>query len=232
MLVALIVFGLLVVVVGWTGAILIQRREAGAFAKYSRAEGYKFNAHAALPAGLVGCDFYLFSLTGDRIENVCTGNFHGIDVQILTCSHSIGVDAEARTVSQTVVVVIDKNRDWSRFSLRSKGKWPEFAASHGLRPVEPNLGEYDALWEFYDLDASDEAAMSEVFRPDVVAHFLKKPGLFIEASGPYMIVYRPGRTYRADRLRSLLRRRKETYDLLCGLYNRPGSRRFGEAATS
>jgi hypothetical protein len=230
--IVLILVAGVVVAVGWTGAILIQRREARAFAKYSRADGYSFTAQAALPAGLVGCDFYLFALTGDRIENVCTGSYHGINVQILTCSQTLGTDDDARTVSQTVVVVTDKNRDWPRFSLRSKGKWPELAASHGLRPVEPKLGEYDALWEFYDLDAQDEAAMSTIFRPDVVAHFLKKPGLFIEARGPYMIVYRPGRTYRADRLRSLLRRRKETYDLLCGLYNRPGSRRMSDAGVT
>jgi hypothetical protein len=224
----LIVVGILVVIVGWSGAIVIQRREARAFAKYSRADGFSYNPQAALPAGLVGCDFYLFSLTGDRIENVCVGNFHGVDVQIMTCSHSVGGGDDARTISQTVVVIVDKERDWPRFSLRSKGKWPEFAAPHGLRAMEPKLGEYDALWEYYDLDAKDEDAMGGIFRPDVVSHFLKKPGIFIEASGPYMIVYRAGRTYRADRMRSLLRRRKETYDLLCGLYNRPGSRRMGD----
>jgi hypothetical protein len=229
--VIIILVGVIVVVVGWSGAMLIQRREARAFAKYSRTDGYSYTAQAALPAGLVGADFYLFSLTGDRIENVCTGNFHGINVQILTCSHSVGSGKDARTISQTVVVVIDKARDWPRFSLRSKGKWAEFAATHGLRAMEPKLGEFDSLWECYDLDAKDEEAMCSIFRPDVVAHFLKKPGLFIEACGPYMIVYRNGRTYRADRMRSLLRRRKETYDLLCGLYNRSGSRRTGDAGS-
>ena len=136
--------------------------------------------------------FRLFSQGhSEKLWNLMRGHTHDLDVAIFDYRYVTGGGKHSHTWLHTVVCFRFDGEPLPSFALRPENLFHKIGALFGYQDID--FKSHSTFSKNYLLRGEDEAAIREVFTPDLLDFYAEQTGICTEGSGNVLLVYREKR---------------------------------------
>lgn len=156
----------------------------------------------------------LFQKGEGRATSFLRGVRGDLDTILMDYLYARGGGRNRNSVHQTVACFSTRRFALAEFSLAPRTFWSRLLSLVGAKGIE--IGGHPAFSRQYVLRGADEAAVRSLFGPNKVFHFERTPGLSVEGSGSWLVVYRAGRLVPRERLNAFVDEGVRIADLFRG----------------
>jgi hypothetical protein len=157
--------------------------------------------------------FELFSKgRGKKVVNMLQGGSGDRRLAIFDYQYTTGGGKHTQTYRTTVLSLRSDGSEWPSFILRRKQPGDAIASWFRGRGIE--FAGRPTFSKRYLLRGEDEPAIRTVFTEPVVDYFEENPGLFVEAAGNEVLVYRLGQKVRPEGVSEFLGKGFEVLGLM------------------
>lgn len=149
-----------------------------------------------------------------RVRNVLRRSRAGAETVCFDYQYTTSSGKNSQTHRQSVVALHLPGRAFPSFELRPEHLLHKLGSAFGYRDID-----FDSSPEFsrrYLLRGEDETAIRALFGPSVLHALEQQPGWAVEATGDWLIVYRPRKRARADDLPTFLEEGRAITRVLTG----------------
>jgi hypothetical protein len=149
-----------------------------------------------LQSGFTG--FKLFAHgSGRTIRNIVYGRVDGdVEAMLFDYAYTSGSGKNKRTYSQTVAFFQSDRLLIPEFIARPEGLFDKIGQVFGYQDIDMPM--HPEFSRRFILRGTDESAIRDFFRPDVVRFFENNTGLSVEAKFDRFIVYRPAKRLKPE----------------------------------
>lgn len=199
-----LVLAAILAVVFLVGSYLERRRREG-LRRAAEEMGFSFEPH---PVGLeLGEELMALPLLRRQsgLSNLLRGSFGSTEVVVLDCRVGSGKQA----ITQTVAGFPLRGKSLPVFELRPENIFHKIGAAFGYKDID-----FEANPRFsgsYLLRGADEAAVRNLFHLGLLSFFEEQKGWCVEGGGPWLGVYRQGRTVSPKKVREFLEEASRVY---------------------
>lgn len=147
-----------------------------------------------------------------KASNVMTGVADEIGITLFDYRYTTGGGKNQHTHRQTVVLLTSAVLDLPAFSLKPQNVFHSIGKVFGYKDID--FDTHAIFSDKYFLRGSDEAAIRELFSPEVLEYYEARPGLSTEASGNRLIFFRASKQVKPENLPAFLKDGFHVYTLL------------------
>ena len=168
---------------------IADRKRTAAFAEAAADLGFEFDPspRANLPDDLT--NLYLFTQgRSRRARNILHGRTADLDVSVFDYHYTTGSGKNRTSYNQTVACFRTGDLHLPTFSLRPESFWHRIGGLLGMQDID--FDTHPVFSKAYLLKGPEEAAVREVFTPEVLEFFEERTGLCVEADSKVLVFYR------------------------------------------
>jgi hypothetical protein len=183
--------------------LVYESKRRKALLAIAEAMGLKFEQKADHVLNLEFTQLGLFTMGHARkASNLLSGAIEDIDLFIFDYQYTIGGGRNSSTPMQTVAVFGVRERDLPAFEMRPEGWCHRIGQVFGYQDID--FDEHPAFSKQYLLRGGDEQAIRRVFTPELIEYLEQRDPISVEASGSFVMVYRPGKRVKPDHLAAFI----------------------------
>jgi hypothetical protein len=149
---------------------------------------------------------------GRKTRNMLSGRTEDVDVAIFGYRYKTGGGKHQHTHQQTVISFRSPNLSLPEFELRPEHTFHKIGQAFGYKDID--VDSHPVFSKRYVLRGQNEAAIRDLFTPEILEFFESQKGVSIEAANDRLIYYRAGKRIKPENVRSLMEEGFRLYVLL------------------
>ena len=183
----------------------LQRRRREGLQRAAEEMGFAFEPR---PSGIeLGEELMALPLLRRQsgLSNLLRGSFGGAEVLVLDCRVGSGKQA----ITQTLACFPLRGKSLPKFELRPENILHKIGSAFGYKDID--FETHPGFSGSYLLRGEDEQAIRSLFHFGLLSFFEEQKGWCVEGGGPWLGLYRQGRTVSPKKLREFLEEAARVY---------------------
>ena len=149
---------------------------------------------------------------GRKTRNMLSGRTEDVDVAIFGYRYKTGSGKHQHTHQQTVISFQSPHLSLPEFELRPEHVFHKIGQAFGYKDID--IASHPEFSKRYVLRGQNEAAIREMFTPELLEFLESQKGVSIEAPNNQLIYYRAGKRIKPENVRSFMEEGFRVYVLL------------------
>ena len=139
---------------------------------------------------------------GRKTRNMLSGRTEDVDIAIFGYRYKTGGGKHQQTHQQTVISFRSPQLSLPEFELRPEHMFHKIGQAFGYKDID--FDSNPVFSKRYILRGQNEAAIRDLFTPEILAFFDVQKGVSIEATNDRLIYYRASKRIKPEKVRSFM----------------------------
>lgn len=139
---------------------------------------------------------------GQKMTNLIQGDSGEVKIAIFDYQYTTGSGKNSHTHRLSIACLESPNINCPDFTMRPEGMFDKIGGALGFQDID--FDSHPTFSDMFVLKSSDEQAVRNYFKPELLEFFESKKGISVEAQTGMMFFHRAGRRVNPEELKELL----------------------------